>query len=171
MVPGGRGEERDVLSDELVRELLAARLIANLATINPDGTPHVVAMWFLWDGEAILSPTSRKTRKAKNIVRDGRATVMVDDSRGGFDLRGVTLVGTAELVDPPASLELNREIHRKYVTDAGLALPPVRTYLGTDDVTIRIVPARVSSWDLRETEHGRALAETGEYHRLTGWPA
>jgi PPOX class probable F420-dependent enzyme len=170
VVPGGRGEESDVLTGELAQELLAARLIANLATLNTDGTPHVVAMWFLWDGGAILSPTSRRTRKAKNLVRDPRATVMIDDSRGGFDLRGITIVGRAELVEPPESLRLNREVHRKYVTDGGLALDPVHTYLSTDDVTIRVVPTRVSAWDLRNTEQGRALAESGEFRPLTGFP-
>jgi PPOX class probable F420-dependent enzyme len=168
VVPGGRGEESDVLSGELARELLAARLIASLATLNPDGTPHVVAMWFLWDGAAILSPTSRKTRKAKNLLRDPRATVMVDDSRGGFDLRGITLVGRADLVEAPEALELNRRVHRKYVTETGLALDPVRSYLSTDDVTIRIRPERASSWDLRNTSQGRALRESGEFERLVG---
>lgn len=170
MVSGGRGEESDVLTSELARELLTARLIANLATINRDGTAHVVAMWFLWDGNAVLSPTSRATRKAKNIARDPRATVMVDDSRGGFDLRGLTIVGRAEIVEAPRSFELNRMVHRKYVTERGLALASVRAYLATDDITIRVVPEKASSWDLRATEQGRALIESGEYHRLVGFP-
>jgi PPOX class probable F420-dependent enzyme len=170
VVPGGRGEESDLLSGELARELLSARLIASLATLNADGTAHVVAMWFLWDGAAIVSPTSRRTRKAKNLARDPRATVMIDDSRGGFDLRGLTIVGRAELVEPPESLELNREVHRKYVTDQGLALEPVRSYLSTDDVTVRVRPTKVSAWDLRNTAQGRALLESGEFHPLIGFP-
>jgi PPOX class probable F420-dependent enzyme len=166
VVPGGRGEERDILRSALARELLSARLIAHLATLNPDGTPHAVGMWFIWDGEVLLMPTSRETRKAKNALRDPRATVTIDDSRGGFDLRGVTIVGRAEIIDAPRSLDLNREIHRKYVTDRGLSLAPVHEYLATDDVTIRLVPERVSSWDLRATPQGRALIETGEYYAL-----
>jgi PPOX class probable F420-dependent enzyme len=166
VVPGGRGEEQDLLSEPLVRELLASRLIANLATLNADGTVHLVAMWFLWDAEAVLIPTSRKTRKARNLVRDPRATVMIDDSRGGFDLRGITLVGSAEIVEPPRALELNRRIHEKYVTEAGLALELVKGYLASDDITIRVVPEKVSSWDLRSTEQGSALLQTGEFHPL-----
>jgi PPOX class probable F420-dependent enzyme len=166
VVPGGRGEEQDLLSEPLVRELLASRLIANLATLNADGTVHLVAMWFLWDDEAVLIPTSRKTRKARNLVRDPRATVMIDDSRGGFDLRGITLVGSAEIVEPPRALELNRRIHEKYVTEAGLALELVKGYLASDDITIRVVPEKVSSWDLRSTEQGSALLQTGEFHPL-----
>jgi PPOX class probable F420-dependent enzyme len=166
VVSGGGGEEQDVLSEPLVRELLDSRLIANLATLDSDGAVYLVGMWFLWDGKAVLSPTSRRTRKARNLARDPRATVMVDDSRGGFDLRGVTLVGRADLIDGPKALELNRSIHEKYVTDQGLELEPVRTYLATDDITIRIVPERVSSWDLRSTPQGRALLSTGEFHAL-----
>jgi PPOX class probable F420-dependent enzyme len=163
VVPGGRGKERDLLTGPLARELLAARLIANLATFNEDGSVHLVAMWFLWDGEAVLSPTSRATRKAKNVARDGRATVMIDDSRGAFDLRGLTLTGRAELVTGEAALELNHRVHLKYVTEKGLGLAPVREYLSTDDVTIRFTPERASSWDLRATDQGRALAESGEF--------
>ena len=170
MVPGGRGEESDVLTSELARELLSARLIANLATLNPDGTAHVVAMWFVWDGSAVLLPTSRATRKAKNVLRDPRTSVMIDDSRGGFDLRGVTIVGHAELVEPPESLNLNAEIHRKYVTERGLSFDAVQSYLAGDDVTIRVAPKKVSSWNLRDTTQGRALAESGEYYRV-GLPA
>ncbi|HEY1276951.1 MAG TPA: pyridoxamine 5'-phosphate oxidase family protein [Thermoleophilaceae bacterium] len=149
-----------------VREILQARLIANLATFNPRGTINLVAMWFLWDGESVLIPTNRGSRKAKNLMRDPRATVMIDDSRGGFDLRGVMLFCEAELVEAPESLELNRRIHLKYVTDAGLELEPVKTYLSTDDLTLRLTPQRISSWDLRETPQGRALLETGAFHPL-----
>jgi PPOX class probable F420-dependent enzyme len=166
LVPAGRRDERDPLSDELAREVLDARLIAKLATLNPNGSIHLVGMWFVWDGEALLIPTSRGTRKAKNLERDPRATVMIDDSRGGFDLRGITLVGRVEIVRAPESLELNRRIHLKYVTERGLELEPVRRYLSTDDITLRFVPERVSSWDLRATDQARALLETGEYHRL-----
>ena len=166
MVPGGRGEERDVLSADLPRELLDARLIASLATLNGDGSIHVVAMWFLWDGAAILIPTNGATRKARNLERDPRATVMIDDSRGGFDLRGITVVGRAEIVVGAAAIQLNRRIHLKYVTEEGLDLEPVRTYLASDDVTIRLRPERVSSWDLRSTEQGRALTESRLYRAL-----
>lgn len=159
MVPGGGGEDGDVLRQPLASELLAAPLFAKLATVNPDGTIHVVAMWFLWDGEALFIPTHGRTRKARNLARNPAATVMVDDSRRGFDLRGITLVGEAEIVEGPEAVELNRRIHLRYVSETGLELEPVRKYLATDDITIRFRPRVVSSWDLRDTEQGRVLAE------------
>ncbi len=166
MVSGSRGEKRDVLGGELSRELLGARLIANLATIDADGGVHLVGMWFLWDGEALLLPTSHTTRKAKNIARDPRATIMIDDSRGGFDLRGITLVGRAWLLDGDEALAMNRRIHLKYVTERGRDLEQVDRYLATDDVTIRFVPERVSAWNLRDTEQGQALLAEEEFHPL-----
>jgi PPOX class probable F420-dependent enzyme len=166
VVPGGRGEERDLLGEALARELLDARLIAKLATLDADGGIHLVGMWFLWDGEAVLLPTSHKTRKAKNIARDPRATVMIDDSRGGFDLRGLALMGRAELVDGAEALATNRRIHLKYLTERGRELEPVDRYLATDDVTIRFVPERASAWNLRDTDQGRAVQQQGAFHPL-----
>lgn len=166
MVPGGRGEERNVLSEPLARELLDGRHIANLATLNRDGSVHLVAIWFVWDGESVLMPTSGATRKARNLAREPRATVMIDDSRGGFDLRGITLVGRAEIVRGDDALVLNRRIHLKYLTERGRELVAVDRYLATDDVTIRFTPERASSWDLRNTEQGRKVAETGEFRLL-----
>jgi PPOX class probable F420-dependent enzyme len=165
-VTPGRSDGPDALRDPLVRELLGARLIANLATLNPDGTVHLVAMWFLWDGDAVLFPTNHATRKARNSARDGRATVMIDDSRGGLDLRGVTIVGSVDVLDGGSARELNRRIHLKYLTEQGLGLDPVRRYLETDDVTLRLRPERLSAWDLRTTDQGRALAESGELRPL-----
>jgi len=115
---------------------------------------------------AILIPTSGATRKVRNLDRDPRATVMIDDSRGGFDLRGVTLVGEAEIHRAELAREINPRIHSKYVEQEGLALEVVRTYLATDDVTIAFRPERVSSWDLRSTNQGRALSESGLYRPL-----
>ncbi len=166
MVPGSRREIGHVLSADLVAELLEARLIANLATFNRDGSIHLVAMWFLHEDGVLLIPTSDTTRKARNLERDPRATIMVDDSRGGFDLRGVTLVGSVEIARGEGAREANARIHRKYVTEEGLALGPVGGYLATDDITIRFRPERVSAWDLRSTEQGRALIETGLYRPL-----
>jgi hypothetical protein len=123
-------------------------------------------MWFLWEDGAVLSPTNARTRKARNLERDPRSTVMIDDSRGGLDLRGVTLVCRGEAVRDEHTQELNRRIHLKYVTERGRALPEVDDYLSTDDVTLRLEPVRVSAWDLRKTPGGAALIASGEFHPL-----
>lgn len=134
--------------------LLGARLMANLATHARDGAIHLVPMWFLWDGQAILIPTNHATQKVRNLERDPRASVMVDDSRDGFDLRGVTVMGKVALVRAPESFRLNRTIHLKYLTVAERDSARADAYLSTDDVTIRLKPIRAFAWDLRHTTSG-----------------
>ena len=151
----------------LFDELLSKPLVASLATFNPDASVHVVAIWFLRDGNDLLMGTNAGSRKARNLSRDPRATVMVHDSRGGIDVCGVTLIGSATIVPPPASLQLNERVHQQYVTERGLVTESVAEFFTGDDVTIRFTAERWSSWDERETAAGQALRESGEYYL---WP-
>ena len=146
MVSGSRREERDVLGGELARELLEARLVANLATIDRDGAVHLVGMWFLWDGEALLLPTSRTTRKAKNIARDPRVTVCVQDERPPY--ASVTVYGKAAI--EPAQEELGVRIAKHYlgaVGAAGYQRAAREAIEGAEEVTLVITPERVLSQD------------------------
>jgi PPOX class probable F420-dependent enzyme len=145
----------------VAEEVLALRLIATLATLGEDGSLHAVPMWFRWDGTSVLIPTNGRTVKIRNLRRSPRATVMVDQCRGGMEIRGVMLRGTGEILEGPEARELNRSIHLRYVSAEGLALPQVRRYLDTDDVTIRVHPERVATWDLTESPASRALAGAG----------
>jgi PPOX class probable F420-dependent enzyme len=150
------------LSHAEIDELLGLRLIANLATINDDGSVHLVAMWFRRDGDRILIPTSHHTRKARNVRERPFATVMIDRSVGGMDLRGVIVRGSVEIVEADTARELNRSIHRRYVTEEGLELPEVDAYLrGGDDLTLAVAMERVTSWNLADSEAGRALHAAG----------
>ena len=153
------------LSPAEVDELLGARLIANLASINPNGTVHLVAMWFRRDGDSILFPTSHHTRKAKNLRRHPEATAMIDRSRTGLDLRGVQIKGRVELVEGDRAHALNRSIHERYVTAEGLSQPAVIAYLSSgDDVTVRLSIERMSTWNLADGPAGQALRGKGLAH-------
>jgi PPOX class probable F420-dependent enzyme len=153
-----------VLPEPLASEILTAPHVASLATLNEDGTAHLVAVWFDWDGEALLVPTSGASRKARNLGRDPRATVMVHDSRGGLDVRGLSIVCRGEVIRGPAALAANDRAHLRYVTRQGLDLAAVAAFLGEgDDVTLRLLPERVTSWDETDTPAARALRASGEF--------
>jgi PPOX class probable F420-dependent enzyme len=155
-----------MLSEPLAAELLPARLIANLATFNPDGTVHLVPMWFLLDGDVILLASGRRSQKVRNLERDPRATIMVHDSRPGFEVCGVSLVGRAEIVRGGEAARLVRRVHRKYVSERGLELRLAREFLGSDDVALRFYPEHALSWDERESNAARVLAASGEAYPL-----
>ncbi|MET7286363.1 PPOX class F420-dependent oxidoreductase [Streptomyces sp. NPDC005573] len=66
-----------------------------LATVRADGSPHVAPIWFLLDGDDLVFNTGADTVKGRNIARDGRIALCVDDDRPPFSF--VTLNGRARL--------------------------------------------------------------------------
>ncbi len=155
------------LEAEHLRELLSMRLIANLATYDPDGSIHLVPMWFLhWD-DALLFPTSHRTRKIRNLRRRPWAAVMIHHAVTGLDLRGTLIRGEVELIEAPRSKELNRSIHSRYVTAEGLKKPEVVAYLGQgDDMTIKVAMQDVITWNLAAGSAARSLHGPGLTHPL-----
>lgn len=157
------------LTDEEVEDLLAKTLIAKLATLDPSGTIHVVPMWYERVGSHIHIPTSRLTRKYKNLRRISIASVMVDISRAGLDLRGVLIRGTVELIEGDEAKRLNRSIHLRYVTPEGLDQPEVAAYLAAgDDITIKVSMDEVVTWNNAGSPAGRSLIASGNVRTLDG---
>ncbi|MEZ5101009.1 MAG: pyridoxamine 5'-phosphate oxidase family protein [Thermoleophilia bacterium] len=148
--------------EPLATELLTAPHVATLATHDADGAIHAVAMWFRWDGdETIHLPTSGASHKVRNARRDPRATVLVHDSRGGLDVRGLTLAGRVEVLEGEVAAAIADAVHRRYVEAPGLALPPVADFLAHDDVVLALTIERASGWDETRTEAARALRASG----------
>lgn len=136
---------------------LAERRIAILATLDPDGSPYLTAVWFLWRDGNFLIPTGTTSRKARNAEARPRAWIAID-ARGAV-LAGIRASGRIELVSGDQALELNDEIHRRYVTDAGMADPALGGLLREgDDLTVRLIPDRLQSWDM-EPVFGRLLGD------------
>jgi F420H(2)-dependent biliverdin reductase len=98
-----------------VREFLAERHLATLTTLRADGTPHVVAVGFTWDGEAGLVRviTNGPSQKAQN-VRHGspRAVVAQVEGRRWLSLEGVPVVSD----DPERVAEAVRRYALRYRT-------------------------------------------------------
>ena len=91
-----------VMTEAEIGDLLAGTRSMTLATIGPNGQPHLVAMWFaLLDGEIYLE-TKAKSQKAANLRRDPRISCLVEDGAVYEDLRGVEIEGHAELSDDAA---------------------------------------------------------------------
>jgi PPOX class probable F420-dependent enzyme len=150
-----------IFDDPLVRELLAARLIGVLVTIEPDGSAHAVPMWIAPDDDAILLATGSRSRKARNLERDPRATLVLHDSRPGAEVCGVSMRGRAEVLGGDAAAPLIGRVHRRYVSAAGLAQPEVVEFLRFDDVAVRFRPEAATTWDERGSDAATALRHSG----------
>ena len=128
-----------------------------LATINRDGTPHLVTMYYVMLDGQITFWTYRSSQKARNMARDPRIACLVETGDEYFDLRGVQVQGVARTVDDPAEvLAIGRRI-------AGVTLN-LHEGLADDYVehTARkrlgyvVEPTRIVSWD-----HGKLLPPDG----------
>ncbi|CAM5674671.1 PPOX class F420-dependent oxidoreductase OS=Streptomyces tendae OX=1932 GN=GUR47_29255 PE=4 SV=1 [Streptomyces tendae] len=69
-----------------------------LSTVRADGSPHVAPIWFLLDGDDLVFNTGKDTVKGRNLVRDGRIALCVDDDRPPFAF--VVLQGRARISEP-----------------------------------------------------------------------
>ena len=119
---GNNERAKIVMSDDEIAEFIERSRTATMATVLPDGRPHLVAMWYaVVDGE-IWFETKAKSQKAVNLRRDPTITVMIEDGQSYDTLRGVSIDGTAEIVDDPETTlrvgdqrvgALHRPVHRR----------------------------------------------------------
>jgi PPOX class probable F420-dependent enzyme len=140
------------MSDALVRQLLDGRYIASLGTQNPDGSIHMVAVWYWFDGASIYVATSTRTRKARNLQANPKVSLMID-ARDPAASRGINITGSAEILTGDPSREWNARVHHKYLSEDAVRDPRVGpVFASWDDVTIQIAPRSVFAWDMREAD-------------------
>lgn len=129
------------LGDDEVATLLELDLPARLATLDPDGYPRVVPIWFLW-ADGVFHMTSLRQRvHVSDIRRDPRAAICIDvedpETRRNCQIRGR---GIAELL--PEHEEWTRRITLKYVLGPDAAREAERR-AAMDRVLIRLCPERL----------------------------
>ncbi|WP_326616916.1 PPOX class F420-dependent oxidoreductase [Streptomyces decoyicus] len=88
--------------DEWQRFLSEGTRTGKLATVRADGSPHLAPVWFLMDGDELVFNTGEDTVKGRNVARDGRVALCVDDERPPFAF--VVVQGTAEVSDDLADV-------------------------------------------------------------------
>ena len=87
-------KERDKHIDHHLRKHSVVWLIS----VRPDGRPHAVAVWFLWDGETFLIFSKPNNQKVRNLQHNANVVLAVDDTHKGDD--PIAVEGTATLLAP-----------------------------------------------------------------------
>jgi len=135
------------LDDAGIQRFLDTKQVVLLATVQADGAPLAMPMWFLHDPSTLTMISVEGTQKIRNLRRDPRVCVVAEAGGGGGDERGVTVQGRAEFLPDGAE---RRALAERFLTKyhprlerlwGGRAMPP-------DRVMLRIVPARVRAWGL-----------------------
>ncbi|MDX2703189.1 pyridoxamine 5'-phosphate oxidase family protein [Streptomyces sp. PA03-6a] len=151
MAVAQRRGRRIMMTPQEADAFLGAQRTCRVATVSPDGRPHVGALWFVWDGTSLWLYSIVRSRRWADLRRDPRVAVVVDDGTEYGELRGVELSGTLEFVgeaprtgEPHPDLEA---VERLFAAkNFGLESMP---HDGRH-AWLRLTPDSVVSWDFRK---------------------
>ena len=140
--------DRVAMTPDEVAAFLAGSRKLQLATINRDGTPHLVTMFYVMLGGRIAFWTYRASQKARNLARDPRLTCLVETGEEYFDLRGVQVTGLARLVEDPAGvLEIGRGVAGGLAGVPADAVDDYVAHAARKRVGFIVEPRHTASWD------------------------
>jgi PPOX class probable F420-dependent enzyme len=127
-----------------IDRLLRDEHVVWLSSVRPDGRPHLVPIWFSWDGREILIASKPNAQKIRNLRTNAKVMLALGEAEDDFDVG--LLEGVAELLDAPANDVLPASHLAKYRRQmAGIGLSPIE-FLATYSQVIRIVPTRFLPW-------------------------
>ena len=137
-----------------IDRLLRSEPVVWMSTVRPDGVPHLIPIWFSWDGDAILVASKPGAQKVRNLRANPVVMLALGKPDEDFDVG--LLEGRAELLDVPAADVLPASHLKKYRAPmAAIGLTP-EEFLATYTQVIRIVPTRYLPW------HGRTPPKSGQ---------
>jgi PPOX class probable F420-dependent enzyme len=112
-----------------------------LASVRPDGRPHLVYVFFLWDGKHILIFSEPTSQKIRNVQHNPHVILGLDETREGEDM--VILEGRAELLDDPAVNPTLPAYAAKYDAELQRVGLTAEAMAAVYSQALRITPTRV----------------------------
>jgi hypothetical protein len=139
----------------LVHELLTGSKVIRLATVTPDGEPHVAVFWYHFDGERIVI-TTFENASVRNLREHSRVAFLIDRGADSIpDIRGALLVGEARaytLDEAPPEVRQGHELIFADNLDQ-IDTPAYRAYRAKENrrkILVEILPSEVDNcWDFR----------------------
>lgn len=131
------------------QNLLARPVLGRLATASPQGQPHVVPVWFLWEDDLLWVSSFSSTRKVIDLEQNPKCALVVDLETAVEGLTAVMFEGRAELVSTPREVVRQRieRIYSKYLGSEGLLEREPQSWLNSpENVLIKLTPTRVKTW-------------------------
>ncbi|MEL6310153.1 MAG: PPOX class F420-dependent oxidoreductase [Chloroflexota bacterium] len=120
-------------------------IVARLSTINPDGTPHTMPIWYEWRNGEIVVSTQVIQRKVKNMQRDPRVTILIDTCE--FPYKGAMIYGEATL-EHEGAMHKRISIFERYFGTRERAEEYAQALADKwEPVLVRIKPTKIISFD------------------------
>lgn len=142
-----------------VAAALATDPVAWLSSVRPDGRPHLVAVWFHWDGQRVVAFSKPHARKVENLRRQPRVMLAVGTPGPDFDVE--LIEADAELPERRTAEVMPSEFRAKYADLLRRADLSVQSFMEVYSQPIVLRPTRflgyggrgsVGSWSA-EADH------------------
>ena len=139
------------MTDDEIATFIERSRTATMATLGPNGMPHLVAMWYAVVDGQIWFETKAKSQKVVNLRRDSRISVLIEDGHSYDELRGVEIEGLATFSDDPDDiLRVGVSVFERYTGPYRDELKPAVEKMMSTRVAVRVDPKRTRSWDHRK---------------------
>jgi PPOX class probable F420-dependent enzyme len=139
------------MSAEEVGAFLAEKMVMQCATNGPRGLPHMVALWFVGDQSELRGWTYAKSQKARNLEREPRATLGLEDGVQYHELRGVMFECDVQIERDPARVErFGLELFERYAGELNDEIRAMVAAQAQKRVGLTFVPTRTVSWNHRK---------------------
>jgi len=136
-----------------VREYLAGQKVINVASVGPNGRPHLAPLWYFPHEDGVATWTYGTSQKAKNFRRLPEATVLVEDGDSYEKLRGVSFEADVEIVEDTAEVaRMGTALMQRYAgAKPGDPVPAEMSAFIAGQAAKRVGlvfrPTKVVSWD------------------------
>ena len=136
------------MTTDEITEFIERSRTATMATIGPDGLPHLVAMWYAVIDGVLWFETKGRSQKAVNLGRDNRITVLIESGHTYNELKGVSLEGRAEVLDDADALwAVGVSVWERYNGPYTEEMRPFVELMLNKRVAVRVDVERIRSWD------------------------
>jgi len=149
---GTKQRNQVAMSPDEIAAFIAEKHTLSIATLNRDGSIHMVAMWYGFLEGEIAFTSKAKAQKVLNLRRNPNITVMAEEGEAYNELVGVQIQGTAEIVeDPERMFAAGISVFERHTApyDEERNHKHVESLL-YKRVVIKVNPIKVASWDHRK---------------------
>lgn len=141
------------MNDEEIRAFLEEQRILQVATIDHDGWPHLIAMWYVLLNDQITFWTYAKSQKSVNLRRDNRLTCLVETGERYDELRGVQIKGRAIISDDRETIQqIGEVIVERYYGSMNDNTRRMVQAQAAKRVIVFVKPVEIVSWDHRKLD-------------------
>ena len=140
-----------VMSDGEIAEFIEQSRTCTMATVGPNGTPHLVAMWYAVIDGQIWFETKSRAQKTVNLRRNPAITVSIESGYTYDQLRGVSIEGKGVVIDDADALwKVGVNVFERYTGPYSEDMKPFVETMLNKRVAVRVDVERIRTWDHRK---------------------